>query len=116
MTDTESESAYTAEVVDTPTTQSDVKIELEGENRDTFILVPGLLGYDTLSLHLFGNEWVLSDYWSGSREMFEDYIVVRPSAFGVSLLSSSSEKSRERYTYMRTQIRVKRMLCLLFEL
>ncbi|CAG8538642.1 9637_t:CDS:2 [Paraglomus brasilianum] len=82
MTDTESESAYTAEVIDTPTTQSDVKIELEGENRDTFILVPGLLGYDTLSLNLFGNKWVLSDYWSGSREMFEDYIVVRPSAFG----------------------------------
>ncbi|CAG8511307.1 4179_t:CDS:10 [Diversispora eburnea] len=61
----------------------DLKLCLDGENKDTFVFVPGLLSYDTIELPLPGGKsWTIADNWSDVKEMIDDPLIVSPNPFG----------------------------------
>lgn len=66
----------------------DLQLSLEGENKDTFVLVPGILSYDTIELPLPGGKsYIVADYWSDVKEMIDDPLIVSPNPLGVSVSS-----------------------------
>ncbi|CAG8506041.1 3910_t:CDS:2, partial [Cetraspora pellucida] len=84
-TDTEG-SVYGALPVDSPAAYDsepikDFRLVFEGENKDTFVLVPGLLPYDTIEIPLFGGI-TIADYWGDVKEQIEDPCITSPSPFG----------------------------------
>ncbi|CAG8565849.1 13656_t:CDS:2 [Racocetra persica] len=78
-------SVYGALPVDSPMAYDepirDFKLVFEGENKDTFVLVPGLLPYDTIEIPLFGG-FTIADYWGDVKEQIEDPCITSPSPFG----------------------------------
>ncbi|RHZ67228.1 hypothetical protein Glove_302g32 [Diversispora epigaea] len=61
----------------------DLRLCLDGEDKDTFVFVPGLLSYDTIELPLPGGKsWTIADNWSDVKEMIDDPLIVNPNPFG----------------------------------
>ncbi|CAG8786831.1 8828_t:CDS:2 [Dentiscutata erythropus] len=56
----------------------DIRLVFEGENKDTFVLVPGLLPYDTIEI----GGIIIADYWGDVKEQVEDPCITSPSPFG----------------------------------
>ncbi|CAG8830009.1 19704_t:CDS:2, partial [Gigaspora margarita] len=59
----------------------DFRLVFEGENKDTFVLVPGLLPYDTIEIPIFGGI-TLADYWADVKEQIDEPCITSPSPFG----------------------------------
>src|ERR1043166_5935684 len=54
------------------TSTKEVLLNFEGEDRDTVVLVPGLLGYNTIEVTWpGGKQWIISDYWSDVKDIVE---------------------------------------------
>lgn len=66
-----------------PISTKEVLLNFEGENRETFVLVPGLLGFNTIKVNLpGGKQWILADYWSDVKDIAEDPFISSPSPLG----------------------------------
>jgi triacylglycerol esterase/lipase EstA (alpha/beta hydrolase family) len=75
----------------------EVKLNFEGNDRDTFVLVPGLLGFDKIEITLpGGKQWVVADYWIDVKDIVEDPFISSPSS-----LSSIHDRAVELYYQIR---------------
>ncbi|CAJ0926424.1 503_t:CDS:2, partial [Entrophospora sp. SA101] len=63
--------------------EEDISLNFEGEDKDTFVLISGLWGFDTIEINLPGGKnYTIADYWSDVKEIVEDPIIVKPSPLG----------------------------------
>ncbi|RIA80142.1 hypothetical protein C1645_882332 [Glomus cerebriforme] len=69
----------------------EVSLNFEGKDRDTVVLVPGLLGLDRITLP-GGKQWVIADNWSDVKDIVEDPFISSPSP-----LSSIHDRAVELY-------------------
>uniref|UniRef100_A0A1D1YBE4 Lipase n=1 Tax=Anthurium amnicola TaxID=1678845 RepID=A0A1D1YBE4_9ARAE len=60
------------------TEPKEIKLNFEGKDRDTFVLVPGLLGFNRFEF----KQWVIADYWSDVKDIVEDPFISSPSPLG----------------------------------
>ncbi|CAG8599425.1 29038_t:CDS:2 [Gigaspora margarita] len=59
----------------------DIQLVFEGDNKDTFVLVPGLLSYGTIELPFFDGI-IVADYWRDVKEQIDDPYITNPNPFG----------------------------------
>jgi hypothetical protein len=85
-------------VVDNSMTESTstkvVLFNFEGEDRDTFVLVPGILGFNTIEATLGGKQWIFADYWRDVKDIVEAPFISSPSPLGVSIFKTSGKLTR----------------------
>src|SRR5688572_25541004 len=68
-----------------PISTKEVLLNYEGENKDTFVLVPGLW-FNTISFNLPGGKQLnFFDNWNDVKEITEDPFISSPSPLGVSI-------------------------------
>jgi len=80
-------------LIEPASTTKEVSLNFEGEDRDTCVFVPGLLGFDTLEITLPGSKrWIIADYWGDVKDIVEDPFISSPSPLGVSIFSKKKIK------------------------
>ncbi|CAG8502771.1 527_t:CDS:2 [Racocetra persica] len=84
------ESSYSADYSCTETAK-DIQLIFEGENKDTFVLVPGFLPYGTIKLPFCGGI-IVADYWRDVKEQIDDPYITNPNSF-----SSLHDRAVELY-------------------
>jgi hypothetical protein len=84
--DDEADGVYRAmPVVDNSSLLSEPKEVKLNFDRDTCVLVPGLLAFDRFKITLpGGKQWVVADYWNDVKDIVEDPFISSPSSLGVS--------------------------------
>jgi len=70
-------------LIESPSTSKEILLNYEGEDRDTFVLVPGFSLFNTLEIPLPGGKSVvINDYWSDVKDIVEDPFISSPSPLG----------------------------------